>query len=381
LLRPDPLPPGAPVTIHVAEAEGVRVRSALRRGADPALISLRAIELPAAGYMAFGSFTTVEIPVHGGTIELVLLGGARRLGDDALRAWVARMAGSLDAVFGHFPVQRAAIFVVPEPGSDRVELGRTLPSGGASILLVLGEHAGEQALADDWILEHELFHLGTPSFSGEGRWLDEGLAVYYEPVLRRRAGLCTDEQLWSDLIATSARGLPRAGEGSLSESEEHDRVYGGGATFVLAADVGIRARTSGERSLDDGLRAVLARGGDATQVWTVADFVRAVDQATGVPVMSELHAQSARSSPCVIPARASGANALPTCFPEAHGDLLRLFSWLGVEPREQGLVTLRDDAPLARLRLHIEGASAPFGAGGSPPSDRMRGLPAQRSLP
>ncbi|MFO0755478.1 MAG: hypothetical protein U0359_03250 [Byssovorax sp.] len=364
LLRPDPLPPASPVTIDVRPAPGTRFASGLHRGPLEEQIAVRAIDLPAAGYAAFGSFTVEHVPVHGGAIDLVLLGGERRLGDEAIQRFTARMAGALDAVFGRFPVARAAIFVTPEAGSRRVELGRTLPSGGASILLVIGADAGEAALREDWILEHELFHLGTPSFSGEGRFLDEGMAVYYEPVLRRRAGLRSSEGLWGDLVQAARSGLPGPGQGSLARSEDHDRVYGGGATFVLAADLGIRARTGGARSLDDGLRAVLDRGGDATRVWTVADFVKTVDAATGVPVLTELHARAAMSDPCTIPPFAAGA-LLPPCLPSSEGDVDHLFSWLGVAHDSAGNLAFVEDGPRASHRRAIEGErpGAPLPAG------------------
>ena len=45
---------------------------------------------------------------------------------------------------------------------------------------------------------HELYHLGFPSFQGEGKWLDEGLATYYEPMIRARAGLRTETSLWDE---------------------------------------------------------------------------------------------------------------------------------------------------------------------------------------
>jgi predicted metalloprotease with PDZ domain len=54
-------------------------------------------------------------------------------------------------------------------------------------------------LRADWVLAHELFHLGVPSMPG-GAWLDEGLATYYEPVLRTRAGLVSEMATWTELF-------------------------------------------------------------------------------------------------------------------------------------------------------------------------------------
>lgn len=68
-----------------------------------------------------------------------------------------------------------------------------LESGGdvfapASAWMLRRAGADEEALQRDWVLVHELFHLGVPSFWRERRWLDEGLATYCEAVLRTRAG-------------------------------------------------------------------------------------------------------------------------------------------------------------------------------------------------
>src|SRR5262249_11317802 len=192
-------------------------------------------------------------------------------------------------------------------------------AGGASTMIALGERAGEQALHDDWVLAHEFIHLGIPSFFHEGRWLDEGLATYYEPVLRARAGLRSDASLWAEFADQMPRGVTSPGAMSLPRTADHDRIYWGGATFALAADVLIRARTEGARSLDDGLRAVLQKGGDATRVWSVASFLRVVDEAVGVRATQELYAPGGRGATCAdgapLPVR------LPACLPRAPHDL------------------------------------------------------------
>jgi len=80
------------------------------------------------------------------------------------------------------------------------------PENGAGVALTIGQHAPKRALDADWILVHELFHIGVPSFIGEGKWLDEGLATYYEPIIRARLGALTELEVWSEF----ARNMPRA---------------------------------------------------------------------------------------------------------------------------------------------------------------------------
>lgn len=367
LLRPEPLIPHLPVQLTVDPGPAVDFAAGLHRRGPRGDFALQSEDLETAGYTAFGKLSRVEVPVSDGALELVILGGRRAASDALLGRWAGTMARAIEGLYGRFPVSRATIFLLPAPGFARVRSGVTVPAGGPSILLVLGENAGEAALRDDWVLAHELFHLGVPSFFGEGRWLEEGLATYYEPVLRTRAGLRSDASLWSEFAREMPRGLRLSGETNLAFTQDHDRTYWGGATFALAADVLIRARTGGARSLDDGLRAALARGADATQVWSVASFFRVIDEAVGVQATQELYAIAAgivgcSDGPSTARARRPGGLELfPACLPEAQGDLDQLFQWLGVEPTRAGLVTFHADAPLASVRERIGQAARPHG--------------------
>jgi hypothetical protein len=336
LLHPSPWRPDLPVELTVRTAGGVRFVSGLRRARRDDTYELRSQDVLTAGYAAFGEVHATAVPVHGGSIDVTVLSGARALDDAALERWVGATAGYLDAVYGRFPVPHAQVFIVPETGSDDVDFGRTLPAGGPTTVVFVGARADEAALARDWILTHELFHLGVPSFFEEGRWLDEGLATYYEPVLRARAGVLTDRALWRQFASEMPRGLPHGGEPGLAQATGHDRVYWGGAIFALRADVEIRRRTSGSRSLDDGLRAVIAQGGDATRVWTLERFLGAVDEGTGVAVTRELFAS--------IRPRAGADEAL---------GFSATMRELGVACAADDGISLLDDAPLATARRGI----------------------------
>ena len=72
-------------------------------------------------------------------------------------------------------------------------------SGGAVVTVLVGRDATTQDLYDDWVLVHEFLHLGTPLMRDTGASLNEGIATFYEPTLRTRAG-------WK-----SGRGVARCG--------------------------------------------------------------------------------------------------------------------------------------------------------------------------
>ena len=99
--------------------------------------------------------------------------------------------------------------------------------------------------------------LDNLAWSPDGRWLAEGLASYYQNVLRARVGLLGQDEAWRLLEAGFARGRDEHSGLPLSElSRRHRgtmRVYWAGAAYWLEADLALR------RDHRSSLDAVLAR--------------------------------------------------------------------------------------------------------------------------
>jgi predicted metalloprotease with PDZ domain len=323
----------ADAVMHVdVRGENVaRFATGLRRDARGGFV-FRAQELGESSYTAFGTMRRRRVPMAGAALDVALLGAPLAMGDEATVRWVREGAACVARLFGRFPVD-AAVFVLPVTGADEVVFGRVMSLAGASVALLFGSETLAENARQDWVVVHELFHLGTPSFVGEGHWLEEGLATYYEPILRARAGWITEADLWRHFTREMPRGLRKPGEApGLEEREDIDSTYWGGALFAVLADVGIRQATGGARSLDDVMRAALAREGDATHSARVADFLRVGDEATAQHVLRDLYAGLAVSGEPV--------------------DLDALWRSLGVDGEGAGLV-LRDDAPLSAVRRAI----------------------------
>ena len=262
--------------------------------------TFRAFDLDEGSFTAFGPMRRfhVDVPGKGSSkarIDVAVLGNARYAMPDAtIRSWIEESAHVTVPLFGRFPVDRTTLFVVPAKGEDEVVFGKVLSLAGASVVVVVGDQMQPSARHKDWVLVHELFHLGFPTFRGEGRWLGEGLATYYEPILRARAGWTTESEVFRQFARNMPRGQgPRGSNAGLSARDDLDTIYWGGALFCLAADVRIREETRGKKSLDDVLRAALERGGDATNVWTVRDVVSLGDSVTGTSVLSEMYERHA----------------------------------------------------------------------------------------
>lgn len=257
-------------------------------------------------------------------------------------SWIEANAALVGSFAGGFPVADALVLLVPTPGGRGPVFGRVQPSPAPSLIAFTGAESTLADLADDWILVHELLHMAFPPVSRRDRWIDEGFATYFEPLLRARAGRITESELWAEL----ARGLPR-GRRALEERGLHrgrgiDDVYWGGALFCFLADVEARRRTDGARGLEDGVRSLLAAGYSVTAPMTPVERVLPIlDRAIGVDVLSPLWR------------RHSGSGGAPTHLDET----LRA---LGVTVDSRGSVTLSDAAPLAKVRRAIStGRAAP----------------------
>lgn len=303
--------------------------------------SFRSYDLDEGSFTAFGPLRRYRVEAQKGLIDVVVLGRTRyAMSDEAIRSWVEEAAGVVTPLFGRFPVDHTTLFVVPAKGEDEVVFGKVLSLAGASVALVVGDRMLEQARHQDWVLVHELFHLGFPTFRGEGRWLGEGLATYYEPVLRARAGWTSAPEIFGQFARNMPRGMPSRGSSSagLASREDLDSIYWGGALFCFTADVRIREETKGKKSLDDVVRAALARGGDATKVWSVADVVKLGDEVTGTTVLSEMYRQYAARGDRI--------------------DLDGLLASLGIERNDEGVIALDDSRPLAWVRKEIVGSRA-----------------------
>lgn len=329
-----------PVRVRVRSPEPGQFASGMSPlGESGQTFGFRSFDLDEGSFSGFGPMRSFRLDVPGkdgekARLDVVVLGKNRyAMTDSELTAWVSDAAGVVSPLFGRFPVDRSTLFVVPAKGEDEVVFGKVLSLAGASVVLVVGDKMPATSRHKDWVLVHELFHLGFPTFRGEGRWLGEGLATYYEPILRARAGWTTESEVFRQFARNMPRGLPKRGSNAgLAQREDLDSIYWGGALFCLGADVKIREATRGKRSLDDVLRAALARGGDATHVWTVRDVMRLGDETTGTKVLSEMYEHHAARGDTI--------------------DLEGLLASLGIVKSDDG-VDLDDKSPLAWVRRGI----------------------------
>lgn len=332
LLAPADADPRARVRFRVRTSPGSRfVTGVFRARDDEAAWDITLDDLATSPYSAFGPFRTRTVDAPGATIELAIASGRLALSDDQLAAWTKESARAVATYLERFPMPSALVMIVPARGAW-VGGGRTLSGGGGSIFMRVGARASPAALAEDWVLVHEMLHLSFPSAPREQDWAEEGLATYVEPFARVRAGLLSAEDAWRGLAEGLPNGLPRPGDRGLDHTPTWGRIYWGGALFYLLADVEIRKRTNAEKGLEHALRGILAAGGNNASRWPLDESFAAADRATGVGVLRELH-------------DAMGASPHPV-------DLDALLRSLGVAVAN-GRVTFDERAPLAAIRRAI----------------------------
>jgi hypothetical protein len=327
LARPVTDAPGR-YRFHVETPPGTAFVSGVFPGPGAGTYEADASDLAEAPYSGFGTFDESRVEVEGGVVDVAVAPGELAATRAAIGEWVRRAADAVGAYYGRFPLRRALVIVLPSD-RGRVGFGTTLGNGGGAIMIWVGRGAGASELRSDWVLAHEMVHLGIPNLPRAHRWLEEGIATYVEPIARARRGTITAEELWAGMVKGLPNGLPQPGDRGLDRTHTWGRTYWGGALFCFLADLEIRERTRNRRSLDDALRGILAAGGDIAVSWPLERLLREGDRATGVPALAELHARMGGKPEDV--------------------DLDGLWRRLGVRAAGE-TVTFDDSAPLAAVR-------------------------------
>ena len=130
------------------------------------------------------------------------------------------------------------------------------------------------------LLGHEMTHTWTAA--DIGKWYSEGNAVYYQTLLPWRAGMVSSEKRLTDINLTATRYYTNdvldAPDSDIlpkfwSDMRYNVLSYDRGALYFAVLDGKIRRKSSGVRSIDDLVRAMvqLARDDDATiteETWT-----------------------------------------------------------------------------------------------------------------
>lgn len=252
---------------------------------------------------AIGRFAPQPIELPGGTIRLAVVGTRQTEQVAKMREWIAESAEAVASTFGRFPQSQPQVLVIHAGRqSEPVPWAQVVRGGGVAAHFYVDAQRSLSAFRDDWVATHELAHMLLPYVSSRDRWVSEGLASYYQNVLRARDGRLSERSAWSKLHAGFQRGLRDDRDAPLRDvsrnmrsNRAYMRVYWSGAAVMLMADTRLRALSDGQLSLDEALRRLNTCCMANDRVWRGRELFARLDELTGTRVFSELYQENAGS--------------------------------------------------------------------------------------
>jgi hypothetical protein len=243
-----------------------------------------------AALVAIGRFDETSIRLPGGDVRLALLGTPTAAQRETLQQWIRHALTATATGYGELPLPQTQVVLLPGSGRGKaVGFGQSLRGQGNAVHIWVDPNATLAQLDADWTAVHEFSHWAHPYLGDDGAWLAEGLASYWQNVLRARGGLLTPQQAWEQLDAGFARGRRAATDdftlAELSDAMHAQRayyaVYWSGAAFWFDADVALRRASKGALSVDEALKRFHACCLAQKREWGAAEFVAKLDALTG----------------------------------------------------------------------------------------------------
>lgn len=298
LWRARRLPPGTELEIEFRLPPGIAANGPWPETARaPGLVRYAAGRTPQAwpALLALGRFAQQDIALPGGRVRLAVLDGRPPLDPDFARRWVERVTGALAAVHGRLPQPDIQVLVVPVGAShEPLPWAQVLRGGAPAVHLFVDQTRPHAELLAEWTAWHEFSHLLLPYVQRSDAWLSEGLATWYQSVLRARAGVIRAHDAWQALHRGFQRGQRAARSDTLAEASEHmlqerrfQRVYWSGAAMLLQAD--LRLRRAGS-SLDAALGALARCCLPSPRAWSAREVAEAFERETGIAGLWDLFA-------------------------------------------------------------------------------------------
>ena len=282
---------------------------------------------------------THRLNVGGGEVVVTIEPGRLDVSTAQVLRWVEESAQAVAGYLGRFPVKQVLINISTD-GEKGPHNGETHCGEPPLIWITLGMTTTPADLRTDDVMTHEMVHLMLPNADhGQQGWAAEGLATYVEALARLGAGRLDRTGFWQLLTKALSKAGGGAAAQGLDATNAGEQRYWSGALFWMLADLEIREKTQGQKTLGDALRGIQKAGGCVSEHWPIEKTLAAADAAIGVNVLAPLRARM----------RASAVGA----------DVPQLLARLGVQ-REGSNLAFDDAAPRAGLRRSLETAGLQF---------------------
>lgn len=291
--------------------------------------------------IAVGRFAVRDLRAGEGVLHLAMTGVRDVATQDKLAVWIDGVGRAALSAYGRLPQPQVQVLALPTRRGTAVSFGQSTRGQGHGLILLIDPQRPLAEFSGDWTAVHEFAHLFHPYLGDDGRWLAEGLATYWQNVLRARAGLLTPAQAWEQLHDGFARGRAQTRSGrtlaqasaAMMRERAFLRTYWAGAAYWLGVDVELRRASGGQRSVDDALSRFQQCCFDPAREWSPQQFVAKLDALLGSDVFVKRW-------------REAGAQ---TGFP----DLAALYATLGIIVDANGKLRFDDEASASAVRRAI----------------------------
>ncbi|RCU51577.1 hypothetical protein DU002_03655 [Corallincola holothuriorum] len=281
---------------------------------------LLAVAIVGLSFSLFAAANSQPITVPGGTLSLALDPALSPSQQEKVRRWLQETALVVSKISGQFPIPIAHIEVkVASYGQGPVPWGQITRGTPNGITFYVNPEQSLRQFQQDWTGVHEFSHLLIPFPGSADIWLSEGLASYYQNILRGTQGILTEEQVWQEMHAGFLRGQKDAIQkdrplrelsGSMWSTGSYKRVYWSGAAYFLLADVRLQ-KLGSPHSMASVMAGFQACCRMLPQEWNGPEMILRFDQLSESDVFSTLYGEIIDQA----------------VFP----DLTEAYTWLGLD--------------------------------------------------
>jgi hypothetical protein len=247
--------------------------------------------------------TTPVLPPYFARLTFINIKTASR--QQRIRDWLSHAAKAIKSAYGEFPLYQPRIVVIHDPKlKHAVHWGEVQRGHGAAVFFYVNLNKPQSEFLSDWTAAHELSHLFLPFVNRRDAWFSEGLATYYQNLLRARTGQYTEQQAWQKMLEGFQRGIKQTNGSQYTLKEAtrrmhrdraYMRVYWSGTAIMFIGDMQLREQTNGKHSLDSALRHIKKCCLNSYRSWTALELMQKLDNVTGEKIFVPLHKQYVNS--------------------------------------------------------------------------------------
>lgn len=252
--------------------------------------------LPAEeGAVIVGPMRQDDIELAASKLRISVLGSTPPRAAEYVQ-WIDAAVRDVVLTFGQFPLPMAQIVVIPIRQADKpVPFGLVRRGTGSSMILFVDLDAKIDVLRFDWTLSHELTHFAHPFLGAEGRWLAEGLAGYYQNVIRANSGALTPALARANLARSFSATAEGNERGPLQDADRM-RTYWTGAVMALDIDLQLHSVSGARGSLATAMAAFAKKHLPSNRTWRPGEYMRELDALTSTSVFFRTYVRYARSN-------------------------------------------------------------------------------------